>query len=64
MPDVGSVKYQVGLDNSNLDKDVGKTESSISSKLDAISGKVSRSFGYQVLKDIGGAFINMGKEAV
>ena len=64
MPDVGSVKYQVGLDNSNLDKDVGKTESSISSKLDAISGKISRSFGYQVLKDIGGAFINMGKEAV
>ncbi|MBR3367041.1 MAG: hypothetical protein IKG66_04530, partial [Lachnospiraceae bacterium] len=47
-----------------LDKDVGKTESSISSKLDAISGKISRSFGYQVLKDIGGAFINMGKEAV
>lgn len=64
MADVGSVKYQVGLDNSNLDKDVGKTESSISSKLDAISGKISRSFGYQVLKDIGGAFINMGKEAV
>ena len=64
MPDVGSVKYQVELDNSNLDKDVRKTESSISSKLDAISGKISRSFGYQVLKDIGGAFINMGKEAV
>ena len=64
MADVGSVKYQVGLDNSNLDKDVGKTESSISSKLDAISGKLSKSFGYQVLKDIGSAFINMGKEAV
>ena len=64
MADVGSVKYKVELDNSNLDHDVSKTESTISSKLDAISGKLSQSFGYQVLKDIGGAFINMGKEAV
>ena len=64
MSDVGSVKYRVELDNSHLDQDVSKTESSIASKLDAISGKLSQSFGYQVLKDIGGAFIDMGKQAV
>ena len=64
MSEVGSVKYRVELDNSHLDQDVSKTESSISSKLDAISGKLSQSFGYQVLKDIGGAFVNMGKQAV
>ena len=64
MPDVGSVKYVVELDNSKLDQDTGKTEKSISSKLDAISGKLSKSFGYQVLKDIGAAFIDMGKQAV
>lgn len=64
MADVGSVKYKVELDNSGLDHDVSKTESTISSKLDAISGKISQSFGYQVLKDIGSAFIDMGKQAV
>lgn len=64
MADVGSVKYKVELDNSGLDKDTQNTEKTISSKLDAISGKISRSFGYQVLKDIGGAFLNLGKQAV
>lgn len=64
MADVGSVKYKVELDNSGLDKDTQNTERTISSKLDAISGKISRSFGYQVLKDIGGAFLNLGKQAV
>lgn len=64
MADVGSVKYRVELDNSGLDKDTQTTEKTISSKLDGISGKISRSFGYQVLKDIGGAFLNLGKQAV
>lgn len=64
MADVGSVKYKVELDNSGLDKDTQTTEKTISSKLDGISGKISRSFGYQVLKDIGGAFLNLGKQAV
>ena len=64
MADVGSVKYKVELDNSGLDKDTQTTEKTISSKLDAISGKISQSFGYQVLKDIGGAFLNLGKQAV
>lgn len=64
MSDVGSVKYKVELDNSGLDKDTQTTEKTISSKLDGISGKISRSFGYQVLKDIGGAFLNLGKQAV
>ena len=64
MADVGSVKYKVELDNSGLDKDTQTTEKTISSKLDAISGKISKSFGYQVLKDIGSAFLNLGKEAV
>lgn len=64
MPDIGSVKYMVELDDSHLDQETSKTEKSISSKLDAISGKISKSFGYQVLKDVGGAFVNMGKQAV
>ena len=64
MADVGSVKYKVELDNSGLDKDTQNTEKTISSKLSDISGKISRSFGYQVLKDIGGAFLNLGKMAV
>ena len=64
MADVGSVKYKVELDNSGLDKDTQTTEKTITSKLDAISGKISKSFGYQVLKDIGGAFLNLGKQAV
>lgn len=64
MADVGSVKYKVELDNSGLDKDTQNTEKTISSKLDAISGKISRSFGYQVLKDIGSAFLGLGKAAV
>lgn len=64
MSDVGSVKYQVELDNSRLDQDVGKTESLLNSKLGAIGDQLSRSFSYQVLKDIGGAFIRMGEQAV
>ncbi len=64
MADVGSVKYKVELDNSGLDKDTQNTEKTISNKLSDISGKISRSFGYQVLKDIGGAFLNLGKRAV
>lgn len=64
MADVGSVKYKVELDNSGLDKDTQTTEKTISSKLDGISGKISKAFGYQVLKDIGGAFLNLGKQAV
>lgn len=64
MADVGSVKYKVELDNSGLDKDTQNTEKTISNKLSDISGKISRSFGYQVLKDIGGAFLNLGKMAV
>lgn len=64
MADVGSVKYKVELDNSGLDKDTQTTEKTISSKLDGISGKISKAFGYQVLKDIGGAFLDLGKQAV
>lgn len=64
MADVGSVKYKVELDNSGLDKDTQTTEKTISSKLDDISGKISKAFGYQVLKDIGGAFLDLGKQAV
>lgn len=64
MADVGSVKYKVELDNSGLDKDTQNTEKTISNKLSDISGKISKFFGYQVLKDIGGAFLNLGKMAV
>ncbi len=64
MPDVGSVKYQVELDNSKLDHDISKTESEISSKLDAISGKLGQSLGYQVFKDIGSAAIKAGEAMV
>lgn len=64
MPDVGSVKYQVELDNSGLDKSIGSTESAISSKLDALGGKLNKQFGYEVLKDVGHAFVDAGKAAV
>lgn len=64
MPDVGSVKYKVELDNSQLDHDISSTESEISSKLDAISGKLGQSLGYQVFKDIGSAAIKAGEAMV
>jgi len=64
MPDVGSVKYQVELDQSGLDKDIKSTESTLSSKLDGLGGKLNKQFGYQVLKDVGAAFIAAGKAAV
>ena len=61
--DVGSVKYQVELDNSKLDRDVGQTESTITSKLGVVNGAVSVAMG-QMLANIGTAFIEMGKQAV
>ena len=64
MPDVGSVKYQVELDQSGLDKDIKSTESTLSSKLDGLGGKLNKQFGYQVLKDVGSAFMAAGKAAV
>lgn len=64
MPDVGSVKYQVELDQSGLDKDIRSTESTISSKLDGLGRKMNMQFGYTVLKDVGQAFITAGKAAV
>lgn len=64
MPDVGSVKYQVELDNSGLDKSIGSTENAISSKLDGLAGKLNKQFGYEVLKDVGHAFVEAGKAAV
>ena len=64
MPDVGSVKYQVELDNSKLDQDISKTESDISSKLGSIGESLNKQFGYQVFKDIGGAVVEAGKQMV
>lgn len=64
MPDVGEVRYAVKLDNSNLDHDAQDTGGRIQSALDQITGKLDKSLGYQVLKDIGGAFVEMGKQAV
>lgn len=64
MADVGSVKYQVELDQSGLDKDIKSTESTLSSKLDGLGGKLNKQFGYQVLKDVGSAFMAAGKAAV
>ena len=64
MPDVGSVRYQVELDNSGLDKSIGSTENAISSKLDGLAGKLNKQFGYEVLKDVGHAFVEAGKAAV
>jgi TP901 family phage tail tape measure protein len=64
MADIGSVKYQVELDQSGLDKDIKSTESTLSSKLDGLGGKLNKQFGYQVLKDVGSAFMAAGKAAV
>lgn len=64
MPDVGSVKYKVELDNSSLDNEVSKTESELSSKLDKIGSTVGKQFGYSILKDVGGAFVQLGEKAV
>lgn len=54
MPEVGSVKYKVELDDSQLDHDISKTESTISSKLDSMSGALGKNLGYQIFKDVGG----------
>lgn len=64
MPDVGSVKYRIEFDQSGLDKDIKSTENAISSKLDGLAGKLNKQFGYQVLKDVGTAFVAAGKAAV
>lgn len=64
MSDVGSVKYQVELDDSHLDQDISKTESDISSKLGSISSTLNKQFGYQIFKDVGGAVIEAGKAMV
>lgn len=64
MPDVGSVKYRIEFDQSGLDKDIKSTENAISSKLDGLAGKLNKQFGYQVLKDVGAAFVEAGKAAV
>lgn len=64
MPDVGSVKYRIEFDQSGLDKDIESTENAISSKLDGLAGKLNKQFGYQVLKDVGAAFVAAGKAAV
>lgn len=62
--EVGGVKYKVEADTRQLESDVDRAGSTITSKLNELSGKMSRSFGYQVLKDIGSAFIQMGQQAV
>lgn len=62
--EVGGVKYKVEADTRQLENDVDRAGSTITSKLSELSGKMSRSFGYQVLKDIGSAFIQMGQQAV
>lgn len=64
MPDVGSVKYQVELDQSGLDKDIKSTESTLSSKMDGLGKRMGMQLGYQVLKDVGSAFVAAGKAAV
>lgn len=64
MSDVGSVKYQVELDDSHLDQDISKTESDISSKLGSISSTLNKQFGYQIFKDVGGAVVEAGKAMV
>lgn len=62
--DVGQVRYKVEADTRQLENDVDRAGSTITSKLSELSSKMSRSFGYQVLKDIGSAFIQMGQQAV
>lgn len=62
--EVGGVKYKVEADTRQLESDVDRAGSTITSKLNELSGKMSRSFGYQVLKDIGSAFLQMGQQAV
>lgn len=64
MSDVGSVKYQVELDDSHLDQDISKTESNISSKLSSVSNTLNKQFGYQIFKDVGSAAISAGKQIV
>lgn len=64
MSDVGSVKYQVELDDSHLDQDISKTESNISSKLGSVSNTLNKQFGYQIFKDVGSAAISAGKQIV
>lgn len=64
MPDVGSVKYKVELDQSGLSKDISSTESTLSSKMDGLGKRMGMQLGYQVLKDVGSAFVAAGKAAV
>lgn len=62
MADIGSVKYKVELDNSGLDKDLSTTEKTIIDKLKDLKDTMEKSFGYQILKDVGSAFIDLGKQ--
>lgn len=61
--EVGKVLYRVGLDNSGMDRDIQSTESTLSQKLDRVSGTLNKQFGYTILKDVGTAFIAAGKAA-
>lgn len=64
MPEVGSVKYKVELDDSQLNHDISRTESDISSKLDSMSGKLGKSLGYEIFKDVGGLVLDAGQKMV
>lgn len=64
MPEVGSVTYKVELDSSQLDHDISKTESGISSKLDNMSSKLGKGLGYAIFKDVGGAALQAGEKMV
>ena len=45
MPDVGSVKYKVELDNKGIDQEINTTESKISTKLGSAFGKTAGAIG-------------------
>lgn len=63
MADVGSVRYEVELDDSKLDQQVGKTEKTIVSKLGGIVGKVGTGVAAGVGLTAGGIAM-AGKAAV
>lgn len=62
MPEVGSVKYKVELDDSQLNQDISKTESTISSKLDA--GSLGKSLGSAIFKGVGSMAIQAGQQMI
>lgn len=66
--EVGTVKYKVALDDSNLDSEVSKTESSLSSKLGKAAGGVGKaaaaafSVGATAVAGVTTAIVNGAKE--